>query len=290
MGGWIVAVDPLNCTAAAFARLLHPTARLIFYVIDFVPTGRFGVHILDAIYRSADMFATRASDVVWNLTGRMAEGRTQLGLPDRYRDKQIVVPIGTRANSLLIREPNVRQPVIGFIGHIRPNQGVELLLKAVAQIHAERPQVSALIIGDGPLMDAMRLLADEAGLNGAVEFTGLITERQDWEQRLAGCLLGVARYEPDPASLTYYADPTKPKDYLGLGLPVLITDVPEIAGRIEDAGAGTIVEYEQESLVRGIERYLDDPALLEESRKSAIELASRFSWDSIFSRDRKSVV
>ena len=65
-------------------------------------------------------------------------------------------------------------------------------------------------------------------LNEHIKFLGYL-EHDDLLRHLPFCGIALASYSDDPDSITYYADPTKPKGYLACGLPVVITNVPWIA-------------------------------------------------------------
>ena len=67
--------------------------------------------------------------------------------------------------------------------------------------------------------------------------------------------MGIAPYVPDPNSFTWYADPGKPKVYLGCGIPVIITKVPEVAFEISKRKAGIAINYDSHELSEAIKKY-----------------------------------
>ncbi|CAN5663694.1 hypothetical protein BH23GEM6_BH23GEM6_27520 [soil metagenome] len=77
-------------------------------------------------------------------------------------------------------------PLIGFVGHLvdqkRPQLTVEILKRL------ERPDVRLLVVGSGPLHDAVRLVADQVGMADRVVTVG---HRSDVPEILAGLDLAV---------------------------------------------------------------------------------------------------
>jgi glycosyltransferase involved in cell wall biosynthesis len=58
------------------------------------------------------------------------------------------------------------------LGRVEPAKGVYELLEAFAQIHAEHPETTLTLAGDGPSLDALRAVARERGLEAATHFRG----------------------------------------------------------------------------------------------------------------------
>ena len=84
---------------------------------------------------------------------------------------------------------------------------------------------------------------------------GYIESHEEIEEIVAKCRVGIAPYVPDPNSFTWYADPGKPKVYLGCGIPVIITKVPEVAFEISKRKAGIAINYNSHELSEAIKKY-----------------------------------
>jgi glycosyltransferase involved in cell wall biosynthesis len=68
--------------------------------------------------------------------------------------------------------------VIGFVGRLVPIKGVEEFLEAVPLISAKHPGVKFLVVGDGPLHERARALAETAPYRKALHLVGLRTDRE----------------------------------------------------------------------------------------------------------------
>jgi glycosyltransferase involved in cell wall biosynthesis len=80
------------------------------------------------------------------------------------------------ARARLGLDPN--RAVVGTIGRLEPRKGYEVLLAAMQVIAARTngtcPQV--LLVGDGPLREALERRTDEVGLGHVVRFTGNLSD------------------------------------------------------------------------------------------------------------------
>ena len=63
-------------------------------------------------------------------------------------------------------------PLIGFVGRLTGQKGVDVLLNAFAIVHRALPMARLLLIGDGPQRDALAVLAGGLQISAAVHFAG----------------------------------------------------------------------------------------------------------------------
>ncbi|HET9981493.1 MAG TPA: glycosyltransferase, partial [Ktedonobacterales bacterium] len=62
--------------------------------------------------------------------------------------------------------------VIGYVGRLVPEKGVDVLLEAFAQVAEALPNTRLLLVGDGPARDALRRQTQALGLEQRVIFAG----------------------------------------------------------------------------------------------------------------------
>jgi len=281
--GLVVACDPLNAFAAILLRALGRAKRVVFYSIDYADR-RFPCSILNRIYHALDLFACRFSDRVWALSKRMTDRRAE-----RFRGHRLAptdtVPTGGDFEHIP-RQPDDRSDPIrlAYLGHVRKFQGLELALEVVANLKNEFPALRLVVLGHGPILDDLKARATALGIDAHVDFRGYIESHAEAERILSQQGIGLALYEPDPESFTYYADPNKPQIYMACGLPVLITDVPASAQDIARANAGQLVEYSVDSVARALRLWLTDHNAYLAARHNAIALAQDRSWTRVFDK------
>lgn len=135
---------------------------------------------------------------------------------------------------------------IGYMGSIRHGQGLETLFHfakyTTIPIHLD-------IIGDGYELGFYKQLAHTLGIEDRVTFHGFAPNR---EEIASNWHIAFALYEYRPDNLSIYCEPTKIKDYLSYGLPVITTKTTYFHKELEAFGAGEIVEENSEDIDRAV--------------------------------------
>lgn len=67
-------------------------------------------------------------------------------------------------------------PLIGFVGRLVRQKGVDVLLEAFAQVERQLPQSRLFIAGDGPLRAELEAQARDLGLGESVRFLGWVSD------------------------------------------------------------------------------------------------------------------
>lgn len=73
-------------------------------------------------------------------------------------------------------EKDAGDPIVLFIGNLLPVKGVDVLLKAAAQLTRTGMPVQVVLIGDGPLRGQLKQMAKDLGLGDRVRFLGSIDQ------------------------------------------------------------------------------------------------------------------
>lgn len=126
---------------------------------------------------------------------------------------------------------------VGFIGTLKPWHDTATLIAALPHLRTHVPDARQLIVGDGPERARLEAQAAALGLAEAVEFTGALTP-DAVPAALARMHAGVAPYRGDAP---FYFSPLKLYEYMAAGLPVVATDVGDLAQVVGQAGAGRVV-------------------------------------------------
>jgi glycosyltransferase involved in cell wall biosynthesis len=276
-----IGADPLNALSGILLKKLKLTNKVIYYTIDYVPQ-RFNNKLLNFIYHRLDNYCVKNSDRIWNLSQRMTEERIKARI---LSDKQEIVPVGAHFDRIE-RQPleKINRRCLVYLGTLRQGQGLELIINSFPKILEQVSDTKLIIIGTGPLEAHLKEVSEKLGIQHSVEFKGLIKSHEDIENVLTTCAIGLAPYEPDPNNFTKYADPSKPKQYMACGLPVIITRVPSIASEIEVKNAGLVVKYDRSEFINAATKLLRDDQFYKICRNNAIKFASEFEWNTIFSK------
>lgn len=251
--------------------------KTVLFTIDYAPMAQPA--FLRGVYRALDKYVCERASAVWNLSPRMQEAREK-DHPGLKCRRVLTVPHGTNYGKLgNIRKYPLNSEALVFMGHLKENSGVDLVLRSLPSLVERFPNVSLTVAGTGPAEGELKKLADDLGLNERVRFTGFIESHEELEKIICSCAVGLALYNPKKDVFSYNADPGKPKVYLGCGLPVIITDVPLVAKEIEARGAGKIAVYDTDSLSSALSEILAD---YERYRVEAEAMGRDFDWEKIF--------
>jgi len=278
-----IGVDNLNTLTGLVLRFLGRVKKVIYYTIDYSPQ-RFQNKILNYLYHKIDYICVKHADVIWNVSPRIAKGREKIkGI--NYLDKQKVVSIGIWPDRVKITPFKKRkQHQLVFLGHLLEKQGVQLVIDAIPNIIKKIPDFHFLIIGGGEYESILKNQVKKLKLNKYVTFTGWIKDRQKLDKILSESVCAIAPYSPNNAGFSYYADPTKIKDYLSAGLPVIMTNVSHNAYEIQKNKCGIVVPYEKTKIASAIIKLLSNKELLIEYRRNALKYIKKYDWNRIFDK------
>lgn len=140
---------------------------------------------------------------------------------------ELQLPIEEEQRALVRRELGWQGPVIVTLRNLVPRTGVDLLVQAAAILRHDMPDVRWCVMGSGVLLEPLKWLAGQVGVDDIIEFCGYLTEEEV-----------VRRMQAADAFMI----PTRSLEGFGLvtieanacGLPVVATPV---GGNVEVASA-----------------------------------------------------
>jgi glycosyltransferase involved in cell wall biosynthesis len=206
---------------------------------------------------------TQPTRLVTVATGRLAteivvcSRSTATGTPglERWRTAR-VVPNPLPGPPVDRHEPDL-PPVVATAGRLHADKGVDVLLRALAQLRARGCDVRGLVLGDAiagqaSYRDALHALAADLGLAAVVDFAGYVP---DPSARWAGASVYVQASRHEPFGLAAI-------EAMASGLAVVATAVGGLADLVADGETGLLVPPDDPgALSAAIERLLTDPLL-----------------------------
>jgi len=175
-------------------------------------------------------------------------------------DRVFVVRSGPDLSRVRIAAPNPalrrgRRFLVGYVGVIGKQEGLDLLLDAVAFVRRSRDDVHYTIIGGGTELQAVRTKCRDLGLDDCVDFRGRIPDAELWE------ILSTADVcvNPDRANaMNDLSTMNKIIEYMALGKPIVQFDLTE--GRFSAQGASLYAKpNDAEDFAARLCELLDDP-------------------------------
>ncbi len=279
-----VGVDNINASVGVLLQKIGLVKRTVFYTIDYIP-HRFHSEFFNTIYHTIDGFAVKNADVVWNLSSIMQRERAKIGLSSlEISKKQKIVPMGTDAAVPPLPFAEIDRYHIAHMGHLTRKQGVQLVIKAIPSIVKRIPRFHFNIIGGGPMEEELKRLAHKLTVSQYITFYGFIRSHEKVEKLLAANSVSIAPYVDSEDNFVRYTDPGKVKAYLAVGLPIILTKVPDIWKEIVKYKAGIAVADTPRALAGEIVGLLLDEKKLREYRRNAVKLGQKYAWTHVFEK------
>jgi glycosyltransferase involved in cell wall biosynthesis len=246
--------------AALLPKLLG--ARIVFDVHD-LSSDMFAMRFPSAWWtplierglRAIERLACRTADVVVTVHEPY---RMELVGRGAAADKTLVV-LNTVDETLLPRPP--RQPArtpfrIVYHGSVTPHYGVELLIRALAEVVERVPDATLEIYGEGDAVRQLAAAAESIGVATRLTMTGELLPQAEVLRQVDGAAVGVI---PNlPTRLNRFALSTKLFEYVALGVPVLSADLPTIRQHFTDSEIAYFRAGDAQSLADGLVAIADD--------------------------------
>jgi glycosyltransferase involved in cell wall biosynthesis len=197
----------------------------------------------------------------------------------RNLPESAVIPMGTDLTDRFTPDPTVsREPFLLFVGRLVRKKGVDLLLDAFASITGDHPELTVVIVGDGPERTALEAQANGLGIDGRVRFLGSV--RNDHLPDL--CRRATAAVFPFRKEATGDQEGfgLVVVEAMGCGCPVVCTDVPAVRDIFPETEVASLIPPESSSeLASVIRRVVTDPTTAAETAWTAKQFVSaRFDW------------
>ncbi len=127
---------------------------------------------------------------------------------------------------------------VGTVSSLVDYEGLDILLRAVALLSEDYPDLRCLIVGDGESAQSLRLLASELGISDRTAFTGRVPRDRAHLYHQALDIFVVSRRDTE---VTRAVTPLKPVEAMASGRPVIYSDLDALREVIEDGVSGTAV-------------------------------------------------
>jgi glycosyltransferase involved in cell wall biosynthesis len=194
--------------------------------------------------------------------------------PDVFRPPAGGSVVARRGEIAAARGLDPSAPILLYAGRLEGQKDPILLARAFAALSQRRPGARLLVAGSGGLEAVMRRELAGLGVAEATSFLGTVARTEVAAlMQVADALLITSAFETGP---------TVGLEALACGLPVVTTDVGEVAGVVRRSGAGEVVERrEPMALAAAAEAVLNRPR--EASREAAVAAAAPYLAERVLS-------
>jgi glycosyltransferase involved in cell wall biosynthesis len=257
-------------------------ARLVLDLHDLSSdmfSMRFGegrvARAAERILRRIEWAACRLADRVVTVHEPYRNELSRRGVP---ADKSVVVLNSVDERLLPSERPPTREPFrIVYHGTVTPHYGVNVLLEAFAALASELPDATLHVYGEGDAVSSLAEQASRLGIASRCELAGERLDHVEVLRRVQGASVGVV---PNlPTRLNRFALSTKLFEYVVLGIPVVVADLPTLRSHFADSEVAYFAAGDARSLteaLRGVAR--DFEAARERARAARARYDASYAW------------
>ncbi len=163
--------------------------------------------------------------------------------------------------------------VFGFLGSFYGYEGLDLLLSAWPAMLQRQPNIVLLLVGGGPVEEALKEQAQKLRLGDSVRFPGRIPHEKIHEYYNA---IDIFVYPRHRMRLTDTVTPLKPLEAMAQGGVVLASDVGGHRELVVDGETGRLFRADDRDALAGAAlKLIEDRAAWAEMRRKAREFVER---------------
>jgi PEP-CTERM/exosortase A-associated glycosyltransferase len=173
--------------------------------------------------------------------------------------------------------------VLGFIGSFYDYEGLDDLIAAMPALVAMRPKAQLVLVGGGPVEDALKAQAAASPASDRIHFMGRVPH-QEVERFYS--VIEILVYPRKKMRLTDLVTPLKPLEAMAQLRLVAASDVGGHRELIEDGVTGTLFAPDDpDSLARSVSQLFGAREIWDERRKTARKFVEQDrNWSSNISR------
>jgi glycosyltransferase involved in cell wall biosynthesis len=181
----------------------------------------------------------------------------------------------TSANSLNSPDFKEKNYDVIFAGRLIKEKNVNFLLKAIALLKTDFPDIRCCIVGDGPEKATLLGLANELAISGNVEFAGF----QEYDTLI--CKIKASKVLVLPSSREGFGMVVI--EAFACGVPVVtVTERYNAAqGLVDDGVDGFVVKLGDTEIAEGVKKIIKNVDGYANMSISAVKKTRKYEWDAI---------
>ena len=267
--------------AAAPPRLLG--ARVLLDLQECMPeflASRFGIPLRHPAVRLVailEQWSIRFADLVTTPSDELAATFVARGA-----DRAKITGVMDGADEDIFRRPRLPAPRAGprftllCHGTVEERYGLDLVIRAVALLRHEIPELRFEVYGDGSYLDELRRLATQLGVEDRVYFSGGFVPVDQLVDAIAAADVGVVAMKRDPFRDVTLAG--KMFDFIALRRPVVVSRTRSVERAFDACSVELFESGDVEDLARAIRALHADPERRRKMAERAAQVAEPYRW------------
>ena len=215
-----------------------------------------------SLRRQAETRCMLEADAVITLSKVMRDHIVERGVP---AERVFVVPhmVDTerfsprpKDQALVERYGLEGKTVVGYVSSLVDYEGVDTLLRGIAEARRARPEIVGLIVGDGHSMAALQTLAKELEIEDSVRFAGRVPHVETIEHY---ALIDIFVVPRKGLEVCAFVTPLKPFEAMAMERCLVVSDLPALAETVAGGDHGVVFTPESpESLAAALTSLASD--------------------------------
>ncbi len=217
--------------------------------------GWIDINAMLTLYGVADRRVLRNFTAIVAVSDEVKRKLLNAGVPENkihlIRNGIDLRPFDNAQPSLRNESIKVKSPIVGLIGRLSIEKGVDIFLEAAARILTEQPSTKFVVIGEGPDRDKLESLIDNLKIRNSVSLLGRRTDMPSVYASL-DIMVSSSRQEGLPIAIL---------EGMASRLPIVATAVGEVPTLISTGQTGVLVPPQDiSSLASATVSLLQNPA------------------------------
>lgn len=259
-------------------RRMGHVRKVIYWIGDYYPNqGSWDWRVINFIARHVGRYIVAHADEVWYPTNRIYDLHVSRRGDRLTKAPEVLCPpVFTAWPQVHGMWNSSRLHRFVYVGHVRHGQGLEAILPAVAQIAGLHKDTFLDVIGSGPDIADFETMATKMGIAGRIRFHGFVSDENSLHEIIGSAAAGFSLYDEKLVPHAGYTVNSKVFTYIGCGTPVLVNDAGASYSYVLNGKAGLQVNYNAESVAKGMLAITSSPKSHLQYRMAARKLASEF--------------
>lgn len=242
-GGYVIVEKPFFLILNVLVSKIK-NFKFVYWIGDYYPDNKGFMKVYNFL---ADYYNKNLEYVIYESPPVEKVYMAKIKKKDIRGKHRSLVTLGMKNEKIERRKPTGKI-ILGFIGVIREMQGLDLVFDYLSK--KKNKNIAFEIIGSGYKLDHYKNLSRKMKLKNVI-FHGFV---EDLNKTIRRWNIGLALYENREDNVSIYCEPTKIKDYLEFGLPVITTKATYFHKELKEAKAGDVIEENVDNLDKSIQK------------------------------------
>ena len=270
-----IGVDPVNSISGVLLKSFGLISKNIYFTADYTE-DRFNNPLLNSIYHFVDKICLKMADEAWCVSSRIVSKRLSQGVDKK---KVVFMPNSPDLRTIKPKKYDGNKNLI-IVSNLTKSLNLKPILEVVKKVLLIDKKITLTIVGSGTEEKAFKKMVKKEGLEKQVVFTGQ-KNHDEVLDLLANSFLGFALYTREN-NWNNYGDSMKAREYVALGLPVIINDIPATADDIKKYDCGLVIkEINIKEISNFIRKTIEDKSYYLKLRNNAMKLGQDFDKEKL---------